>query len=132
MKEVLCILLALRFILIPKRMISLCCARADAKHIFTSASCALKKWLLTHADTIHKPFGLVGCCAFNWSTSHIPGRFPDLQIITCFSFSYSWVVQWIVEACSLLTVTSSSGILTLFPLQNPEILHLIQQYSLHT
>lgn len=68
---------------------------------------------------------------FYWSTSHISGRFPDLQIITHFSFSYSWVVQWNIEDRSLLTVTSSSGILTLFPLQNPKILHLIQQYQLH-
>ena len=55
----------------------------------------------TLADTRNKPYGmslipygLVGCLCCVWSTSHVPGRFPDLQIIACFTFSHIWVMQW--------------------------------------
>ncbi len=47
----------------------------------------------------------------NISVQH-PGRFPDLKIITAATFPVS---QWYTGFCSLITVTSSYGILTHFP-----------------
>ena len=52
----------------------------------------------------------------SWSEINISvqhsGRFPDLKIITAATFPVS---QWYTGFCSLITVTSSYGILTHFP-----------------
>ena len=53
-----------------------------------------------------------GCLRCIWSTSHVPGRFPDLQINTHFTFSHLMGHAMVIEVCSLHTVTSSLRTLT--------------------
>ena len=53
-----------------------------------------------------------GCLRCIWSTSHVPGRFPDLQINTHFTFSHLMGHAMVIKVCSLHTVTSSLRTLT--------------------
>ena len=54
-----------------------------------------------HANQTIKDYHLlydlldVLCCI--WSTSHVTGRFPDLQLNAYFTFSHIWVMQWFMK-----------------------------------
>ena len=56
------------------------------------------------------PYGLAGCLCCVWSTSHVPGRFPDLQIIACFTFSHIWVMQWFSKLAPWIQWPVRSGL----------------------
>ena len=111
-------LLASRFHpLIKAKVFALLCASSCEAYVHFCKLC-IKKVAAHPCRHNSQTIRLGWMLRFTWSTSHIPGRFPDLQIYAYFSFSYSRVVQWNIEVYSLLTVTGSSGILTRFPLQN--------------